>query len=59
MPSHVARRNLLAARPDLDIGPLRGNVDTRLRKLAEVMPQADVFLGLSAAGVLKPEMYRA
>jgi malate dehydrogenase (oxaloacetate-decarboxylating)(NADP+) len=29
---------------------------TALRKLAEVMPQADVFLGLSAAGVLKPEM---
>jgi malate dehydrogenase (oxaloacetate-decarboxylating)(NADP+) len=28
---------------------------TPLRKLAEVMPGADVFLGLSAGGVLKPE----
>ena len=30
--------------------------DTPLRKLAEVLPGADIFLGLSAAGVLKPEM---
>jgi malate dehydrogenase (oxaloacetate-decarboxylating)(NADP+) len=30
-----------------------------LRKLAEVMPGADVFLGLSAGGVLKPEMVAA
>ncbi|MFO1266292.1 MAG: NADP-dependent malic enzyme [Rubrivivax sp.] len=29
---------------------------TPLRTLAEVIPGADVFLGLSAAGVLKPEM---
>ncbi|MCW5633443.1 MAG: NADP-dependent malic enzyme [Rubrivivax sp.] len=29
---------------------------TSLRTLAEVIPEADVFLGLSAAGVLKPEM---
>jgi malate dehydrogenase (oxaloacetate-decarboxylating)(NADP+) len=29
---------------------------TKLRALAEVMPGADVFLGLSAGGVLKPEM---
>jgi malate dehydrogenase (oxaloacetate-decarboxylating)(NADP+) len=29
---------------------------TALRTLAEVMPGADIFLGLSAAGVLKPEM---
>ncbi len=29
---------------------------TALRRLAEVMPGADVFLGLSAGGVLKPEM---
>jgi malate dehydrogenase (oxaloacetate-decarboxylating)(NADP+) len=29
---------------------------TALRKLAEVIPEADVFLGLSAAGVLEPEM---
>ncbi len=30
--------------------------DTRARTLAEIMPGADVFLGLSAGGVLKPEM---
>ena len=29
---------------------------TEMRTLAEVIDQADVFLGLSAAGVLKPEM---
>ena len=30
--------------------------DTPLRTLAQVIPHADVFLGLSAGGVLKPEM---
>jgi malate dehydrogenase (oxaloacetate-decarboxylating)(NADP+) len=30
--------------------------DTPYRSLAEVMPDADIFLGLSAGGVLKPEM---
>ena len=30
--------------------------DTEARTLAEVIPGADVFLGLSAPGVLKPEM---
>ena len=30
--------------------------DTEARTLIEVLPGADVFLGLSAAGVLKPEM---
>ncbi len=30
--------------------------DTRARTLAEVIPGADIFLGLSAGGVLKPEM---
>jgi malate dehydrogenase (oxaloacetate-decarboxylating)(NADP+) len=29
---------------------------TKLRTLADVIPQADIFLGLSAGGVLKPEM---
>jgi hydroxymethylbilane synthase len=34
--SSVRRRaQLLAARPDLEVVPIRGNVDTRLRKLAE------------------------
>jgi len=32
--------------------------DTPARTLAEVIPGADVFLGLSAGGVLKPEMLR-
>ena len=33
--------------------------DTPARTLAEVIDGADVFLGLSAAGVLKPQMVRA
>jgi malate dehydrogenase (oxaloacetate-decarboxylating)(NADP+) len=32
--------------------------DTSLRTLGEVIPDADIFLGLSAAGVLKPEMVK-
>jgi malate dehydrogenase (oxaloacetate-decarboxylating)(NADP+) len=32
--------------------------DTDARTLAEVMPDADIFLGLSAGGVLKPEMVK-
>jgi malate dehydrogenase (oxaloacetate-decarboxylating)(NADP+) len=32
--------------------------DTTARTLAEVIPDADVFLGLSAGGVLKPEMVK-
>jgi malate dehydrogenase (oxaloacetate-decarboxylating)(NADP+) len=32
--------------------------ETSARTLAEVIPGADVFLGLSAAGVLKPEMVK-
>src|SRR5687768_17529440 len=32
--------------------------ETKARTLAEVMPGADVFLGLSAGGVLKPEMVK-
>ena len=31
---------------------------TQLRKLSEVIEGADIFLGLSAAGVLKPEMVK-
>ncbi|ESR23518.1 NADP-dependent malic enzyme [Lutibaculum baratangense] len=30
--------------------------DTELRTLAEVIPGADIFLGLSVGGILKPEM---
>ncbi|MCW5660910.1 MAG: NADP-dependent malic enzyme [Burkholderiaceae bacterium] len=33
--------------------------DTKLRTLAEVIVNADVFLGLSAGGVLKPAMVKA
>ena len=33
--------------------------DIAARNLAEVIPGADIFLGLSAGGVLKPEMVRA
>ena len=33
--------------------------DTKARKLADVIGGADVFLGLSAGGVLKPEMVKA
>jgi hydroxymethylbilane synthase len=42
------RAQLLAARPDLDVAELRGNVDTRLRKLADGDYDAIV---LAAAGL--------
>ncbi|HKF79851.1 MAG TPA: hydroxymethylbilane synthase [Thermoleophilaceae bacterium] len=42
------RAQLLAMRPDLDVQDLRGNVDTRLRKLAEADYDA---LVLAAAGL--------
>src|SRR5688572_8866547 len=41
---------------EMDPEKERYAVDTRARTLAEVMEGADVFLGLSAGGVLKPEM---
>lgn len=44
------RSQLLAARPDLDVRELRGNVDTRLRKLAEGQVAAAV---LAAAGLAR------
>ncbi len=56
---------LLAKRPDLDIGPLRGNVDTRLRKLEEGQVDAIVLayaglrrlnMGDRATEVLEPEV---
>src|SRR5215218_10648928 len=46
------RAQLLAARPDLDVRDLRGNVDTRLRKLAA--GEADVLV-LAAAGLARLE----
>ena len=42
------RAQLLAARPDLDVRALRGNVDTRLRRLADGELEAIV---LAAAGI--------
>ena len=42
------RAQLLAARPDLEVGELHGNVDTRLRRLAEGELDAIV---LAAAGL--------
>jgi hydroxymethylbilane synthase len=44
------RAQLLAARPDIEVDDLRGNVDTRLRKLAE--GQYDVIV-LAAAGLAR------
>ena len=44
---------LLRARPDLDVGPLRGNVDTRLRKLDE--GQVDAIV-LAAAGLRRLDL---
>jgi hydroxymethylbilane synthase len=44
------RAQLLAARPDLEVRALRGNVDTRLRKLAA--GEADVIV-LAAAGLAR------
>ena len=48
------RAMLLAARPDLDLVDLRGNVETRLRKLTEGQCQATVLAraGLERLGVL-------
>ncbi|MFA6280784.1 MAG: hydroxymethylbilane synthase [Bdellovibrionales bacterium] len=48
------RAQLLAVRPDLIIVPLRGNVDTRLRKLAADEADATVLAvaGLTRLGVL-------
>jgi malate dehydrogenase (oxaloacetate-decarboxylating)(NADP+) len=41
---------------EMDPEKARYAVETRARTLAEVIEGADVFLGLSAGGVLKPEM---
>ena len=41
---------------EMDDNKIRYARDTDARTLAEVIPDADIFLGLSAGGVLKPEM---
>jgi malate dehydrogenase (oxaloacetate-decarboxylating)(NADP+) len=43
-------------RTNLDASKQRYAQDTEARSLADVMPGADIFLGLSTGGVLKPEM---
>ncbi|MDE2369797.1 MAG: NADP-dependent malic enzyme [Burkholderiales bacterium] len=43
----------------MDVDKAQFAQKTSARKLAEVLDGADVFLGLSAAGVLKPEMLAA
>jgi hydroxymethylbilane synthase len=60
------RAQLLAVRPDLDVRDLRGNVDTRLRRLAEgdfaaiVLARAGLDrLGRSAEGAPLPELVPA
>jgi malate dehydrogenase (oxaloacetate-decarboxylating)(NADP+) len=40
----------------MDPRKARYAVDTNARTLGEIIPGADIFLGLSAGGVLKPEM---
>ena len=47
---------LYTGRPNLDPDKARYARDTGKRTLAEIVEGADIFLGLSAAGVLKPEM---
>ena len=47
---------LHTGRTDLNEGTVRYARETPFRSLAEIVHGADVFLGLSAGGVLKPEM---
>ncbi|KRG67568.1 NADP-dependent malic enzyme [Pseudoxanthomonas dokdonensis] len=47
---------LYTGRPNMDPDKARYARDTDKRSLAEIVDGADMFLGLSAAGVLKPEM---
>ncbi len=47
---------LYAGRPHLDPDKARYARDTDKRSLGEIIEGADIFLGLSAGGVLKPEM---
>ncbi len=47
-----------SGREKLDASKARYARETAARTLAEVMPGADIFLGLSTAGVLKPDMVK-
>jgi len=44
--------------PDMEPNKARYARRTEARKLADVMPRADIFLGLSTGGALKPEWVR-
>ncbi|HKB83999.1 MAG TPA: NADP-dependent malic enzyme [Burkholderiales bacterium] len=43
---------------EMDDNKARYAKDTKARSLADILPGADIFLGLSAARVLKPEMLK-
>ena len=47
---------IYTGRPHLDPDKARYARDTDKRSLAEIVDDADIFLGLSAGGILKPEM---
>jgi malate dehydrogenase (oxaloacetate-decarboxylating)(NADP+) len=47
---------IYTGRPNLDPDKARYARDTAKRSLAEIVEGADIFLGLSAGGILKPEM---
>src|SRR5262249_9692493 len=44
---------------EMDAEKSRYAQETKARVLAEILPGADIFLGLSAGGVLKPETLKA
>ena len=50
---------IYVGRPDLD--PIYDAIaqETEARTLSDVLPQADVFIGLSVGGILKPEMIQS
>src|SRR5438128_7352014 len=45
-------------REEMDENKARYAQSTEARRLADIIADADVFLGLSAGGVLKPEMVK-
>ncbi len=53
-----AKGVIAVGREGVDANKGRYARETRARTLADAMPGADVFMGLSAAGVLKPEMVK-
>ncbi len=59
-PAHITALDLegviYKGRPGLDPEKARYAHDTEKRSLAEIVAGVDVFLGLSAGGILKPEM---